>query len=171
MGLKAASTRREKDQRSPLAQEVFVVLHGIRDRNACYAAEMPEDLGNNSPALREWSLDNISFWPDYELSALGLIVMRDPLSGVVADKWRACEFDEGDTSHQAAAQRVWGEDWKEHIAARGYPWVRTRVMRRLEDAEPSMIASVNITLPNEARVNVQWLMPPDHAHDPELLYS
>jgi hypothetical protein len=126
---------------------------------------------NNSPAFRVWALDNISICPDYELAVLGLIVMRDRLSGVVTEKWHACEYDENNASHNTAAQHLWAEDWKARIPEAGYPWVRMWMMRRIEDAEPSMLATVSITHPGEARVSVHWLSPPSHVHDPELLYS
>ena len=46
------------------------------------------------------------------------------------ESWHAREFDEGDESHAAALRRLWGDEWRAHLAPEGYPWVRTWVMRR-----------------------------------------
>jgi hypothetical protein len=126
---------------------------------------------NNSPVLREWVLDNIPFYPDYEFAIFGFIVMRDPLSGVIVEKWHIFEFDENDESHKMAAQKIWAEGWRSSVPTDGYPWVRTWVMGRIEDKEPALIATVEITRSDQAEVTVHWLLAVDNAHDPELLYS
>jgi hypothetical protein len=125
---------------------------------------------NNSPALRAWVLDNVTFCPDYQLAPLGFIVVRDAISGQVTGRWHACEFDEDDASHISAAQRLWADNWKAHISAPGFPWVRTWVMQRIEDAEPSVIASVKVSRPDEAWVSVHWLPGRDVLAE-EILYS
>jgi hypothetical protein len=112
---------------------------------------------NSSPALRSYVLNSASPLPDYQLATLGFIVVRDNLSGQVVGSWHAREFDEDDESHATAMQRLWGNEWRTHVAPAGYPWVRTWIMRRIDDAEPSVIAPVSMSNPQEARVSVHWL--------------
>jgi hypothetical protein len=112
---------------------------------------------NSSPALRSYVVNSTNPLPDYQLATLGFIVVRDHVSGQVVESWHAREFDEGDESHAAALRRLWGDEWRAHLAPAGYPWVRTWVMRRIEDSEPSVIAPVSMRNPQEARVSVHWL--------------
>lgn len=112
---------------------------------------------NNSPALRSYVNDSTNQLPDYQLTSMGFIVVRDGVSGQVVGNWHACEFDERDESHTLAMQRLWGNEWRARVAPAGYPWVRTWMMRRTGDAGPSVIAPVSMTSPQEARVSVHWL--------------
>jgi hypothetical protein len=114
---------------------------------------------NSSPALRSFISESLisNSLPDYELAALGLIVVRDTVSGQIAETWHAREFDQSDGSHQAVAELLWGDEWRSCLAPVGYPWVRTWVMRRIGDEEPSVIAPVSMLSPQEARVSVHWL--------------
>jgi hypothetical protein len=113
---------------------------------------------NSSPALRAYVLNSTNPLPDYQLATLGFIVVRDNVSGQVAGSWHSREFDEDDESHVTAMQRLWGNEWRAHVAPEGYPWVRTWIMRRTGDAEPSVIAPVSVSSPQEARVSVHWLL-------------
>jgi hypothetical protein len=112
---------------------------------------------NSSPALRSYVLSSTNSIPDYQLATLGFIVVRDDVSGQVVGSWHAREFDEDDESHANAMQRLWGNEWREHVAPEGYPWVRTWIMRRIDDADPSVVAPVSMSSPQEARVSVHWL--------------
>ena len=112
---------------------------------------------NSSPALRSYVLSSTNSIPDYQLATLGFIVVRDNVSGQVVGSWHAREFDEDDESHATAMQRLWGNEWRAHVAPEGYPWVRTWIMRRIDDAQPSVIAPVSMSSPQEARVSMHWL--------------
>jgi hypothetical protein len=112
---------------------------------------------NSSPALRSYVLDSTNSFPDYQLAALGFIVVRDNVSGQIMGSWHVREFDEDDESHALAMRRLWGNEWRAHMAPAGYPWVRTWIMRHIDDAEPSAIAPVRMSSPQQAHVSVHWL--------------
>lgn len=112
---------------------------------------------NSSPALRAYATASDNGFPDYQLTALGLIIVRNDVSGQIMSIWHACEFDENNDSHVLAMRRLWGSEWCAYVAPAGYPWVRTWVMRQIDDDVPSVIAPVSVSSPQEARVSAYWL--------------
>jgi hypothetical protein len=126
---------------------------------------------NSSPALRSYVNHSTNSLPDYQLTSMGFIVVRDNVTGQVVGNWHARELDEEDESHVLAMQRLWGNEWRARVAPAGYPWVQTWVMRRTGDAGPLVIAPVSMTSPQEARISVHWLSECPDARTEETLNS
>jgi hypothetical protein len=130
----------------------------------------------NSPILREWVLDNITFYPDYELASLGFIVVREPVNGRVTEVWDAIAYEEEKPEHASTVRQLWPEeaDRTARISQAGYPWVGTWIMRCYDGDghwKPAGVATVAMRDAQSAQAAVHWLLARGHDLTEKTLIS
>ena len=121
-------------------------------------------LYNRSPVLQEFVEDNLDFYPDYFLAALGYLVVREHHTGHTLSTWTACELDPDEKDakqvpHMTLAARILE---REKLPPKGFPWNRTWIIRRKAEAagqEASstvVVAAVVGTAVDQAKVDFAW---------------
>jgi len=120
-----------------------------------------------SPVLQKYVADSLGLYPDYVFAALGLIVVRNTLTGHKLGAWRARELayqpddpEDGEEVKVVASDRallaaVFGDE-RPKGGAPGYPWVRTWVVANTEKQGPVFVASVEVAAATLARVHIGW---------------
>ncbi len=108
-----------------------------------------------SPRIRQYIPDNVDFYPDYVFAIFGFVNVRESASGRLLSQWEAYELkprgfeiftpladleDElRSPSGRQLARQVFGF---EHPAEGGYPWMRTWMMRRLDERRPDSLTAM-----------------------------
>jgi hypothetical protein len=111
-------------------------------------------LYGNSPILREHISENLDYYPDYTLALLGLIVAREPLSGVIVGKWTVREIDlEKDGG---ILKKFFKSNLPGCTGIQGFPWARTWLICRSGDPESCMLAAIDAAHSNHAEIHVRY---------------
>jgi hypothetical protein len=121
-------------------------------------------LYHRSPMLQEFVEDNLDFYPDYFLAALGYLVVRDRKTGESLGTWTARELDPGekDPKQVPDVMLAAGILGREKLPPRGFPWNRTWIIRRKAEAvgqEASstvVVAAVVGAAVDQVRVTLRW---------------
>jgi len=117
-----------------------------------------------SPMLQEFVEDNLDFYPDYFLAALGYLVVREPKTGETLSTWTARELnpDEKDPKQLPHVTLAAGILEYEKLPPRGFPWNRTWIISRKAEAVgqeasfPVVVAAVVGTAVDQVKVTWRW---------------
>lgn len=117
-----------------------------------------------SPMLQEFVEDNLDFYPDYFLAALGYLVVRERKTGETLSTWTARELnpDEKDPKQLPHVTLAAGILEYEKLPPRGFPWNRTWIISRKaetvghEASFPVVVAAVVGTAVDQVRVTWRW---------------
>ena len=118
-----------------------------------------------SPVLQEHVDENLNFYPDYFLAALGFITVRDPKTGVTMSTWtaRGVDPDETDPERVPDGPLAAGILEGKKLPPQGFPWNRTWIMRKkaeVTEHEASsaavVVAAVVGTAVDEVTVTLRW---------------
>ncbi len=117
-----------------------------------------------SPVLQEFVDENLDFYPDYFLAALGFLVVREPKTGETLSRWTACEVDPDEKDPKQVPHVTWAAGVLDltKLPPRGFPWNRTWVLRRKAEAtdrEASstvVVAAVEGTAVDQVKVTLRW---------------
>lgn len=130
-------------------------------------------LHQNSPLLGRYLEENLDFYPDYVFSVFGLIVVRDQ-SGKQTSRWEAKEVDAEELEQFDWLDGAFGGGGRPSgFGVRGYPWIRTWQLTRIDDGSgdpPTLIAAV-VPAEGEARivdVYLAWHGSPPSGAEPVL---
>ncbi|OLC23336.1 MAG: hypothetical protein AUH40_11615 [Chloroflexi bacterium 13_1_40CM_65_17] len=117
-----------------------------------------------SPMLQEFVEDNLDFYPDYFLAALGYLVVRERKTGETLSTWTARELnpDEKDPKQLPHVTLAAGILEYEKLPPRGFPWNRTWIISRKAEAVgqeasfPVVVAAVVGTAVDQVKVTWRW---------------
>jgi hypothetical protein len=120
-------------------------------------------LYDQSPVLQDHVDENLNFYPDYFLAALGFITVRNPKTGETVSKWTAREVDRDEKDAKqlpnvTLAAGILGRE----LPPQGFPWNRTWIIRRKaqavgpEASSTLVVAAVVGTALDQVTVTMRW---------------
>ena len=120
-------------------------------------------LYDRSPMLQEFVEENLAFYPDYFLAALGYLVVREQETGEALSKWTARELDPDEKDPEQVPHVTLAAGILEFpkLPPRGFPWNRTWIIRRKaeavgQEASTVVVAAVVGTAIDQVRVTLRW---------------